>query len=393
MDLLAAVLSAGLVFQGGTEIAVGGGVRGPWQQNDSRYDYVDDPAVAIDREGRVAVAWVDQARKDVFLRTSSGRTVNASRSPETFSWLPKLTIDPRSPRVFHLLWQEIIFSGGSHGGDILYARSSDGGRSFSTPRNLSQSMAGDGKGRTSPEHWHNGSLDIAVGTEGAVYAAWTEYEGRLLVAVSQDGGGRFSAPRHVAGSDSRPTRAPALSVGPEGTVYLAWTDGEVRIAASVDGGGSFGAPLRATRSAAYSDAPKVAVDPRKVLHLAWSENGHVHYSRSGDGGRSFQPPRALGTGAFPSLELDGDAGVYLVWERRRGLAASLSRDGGETFSPARTIPGSAERPNGGLQGKLLDRLAVNAAGEVAVANSSFRPGQDSRIWLAKLSRAATPSRD
>jgi hypothetical protein len=195
MDLLAAVLSTGLAFQGGTEIAVGGGTRGPWQQNDSRYDYVDDPAVAIDPQGRVTVAWVDQRHKDVFLRASSGGTVNVSRSPETFSWLPKLTIDPRSPQVFHLLWQEIIFSGGSHGGEILYARSTDGGRTFSAPRNLSKSVAGDGKGRSTPQRWHNGSLDIAAGADGAVEA---------------------------------PARAPSLSVGPDRALVLAWTDGEVR---------------------------------------------------------------------------------------------------------------------------------------------------------------------
>ena len=381
MDLIAAALAAGLAFQGGTEIAVGGGTRGPWQQNDSRYDYVDDPAVAIDAEGRVAVAWVDQGRKDVFLRTSSGQTLNVSRSPGTFSWLPKLTIDRSSPQVFHLLWQEIIFSGGSHGGDILYARSTDGGRTFSAPRNLSESAAGDGKGRTSREHWHNGSLDIAAGADRAVYAAWTEYEGRLLLAVSNDGGRRFSKPRHLAGSNARPARAPSLAVGPDRAVYLAWTDGEIRIARSADGGGSFGEPLTATRSAAYSDAPKVVVDPRSGLHLAWSENGHVFYSRSGDGARSFLPSRALAAGAFPSLDVDGSERVYVAWERQSGLGFSYSRDGGKTFALPRTVPGSAKGPNGGLQGKLMDRLAAGPDGKLAIVNSSFREGEGSRVWL------------
>ena len=50
------------------EVAKGRGLRGPWRMNDSDFDYVDDPAVAIAEDGHVAVAWVDQGRKDVFLQ-------------------------------------------------------------------------------------------------------------------------------------------------------------------------------------------------------------------------------------------------------------------------------------------------------------------------------------
>ena len=69
--LLPAVLGAfapALVWQAATEIARGRGERGPWQQNDSRYDFVDDPSVAIDDRGNVAVVWVDQAAKDVLFQ-------------------------------------------------------------------------------------------------------------------------------------------------------------------------------------------------------------------------------------------------------------------------------------------------------------------------------------
>ncbi len=384
MDFFAALV-AGLVLQGGTEIAVGGGERGPWRQNDSRYDYVDDPAVALDASGDAAVAWVDQAKKDVFFR-KSGRIVNVSRSPHTFSWLPRLITSPAAPDVFHLLWQEIVFSGGSHGGDILYARSQDGGRSFSAPLNLSRSVGGDGKGRTSREHWHNGSLDIAAGADGAVYAAWTEYEGRLLLAVSNDGGQRFSAPMHVAGSDERPARAPSLAIGPDRALYLAWTTGDIRIARSTDGGATFDAPHVIARTGDYADAPKLAMDTEGALHLVFSENEKLGYARSFDAGRGFEAPRPIAAGTFPSLALDAHGGVYVLSELERGLALAVSRDGGERFSLTSPLPRSAGRgTNGNLQGKLADKLAVNAAGEVAVVNSSFDEGRDSRIRLVRLS--------
>lgn len=195
--------------------------RGRWRMNESNFDFVDDPTVLLRPDGDVAVAWVNQARKDVLLQryTPEGtarfeRPVNVSATPEIFSWLPRLAAAPDDPEIIYALWQEIVFSGGSHGGEILFARSTDGGRSFEDPINLSQSKAGDGKGRLSPDYWHNGSLDIAVGPVGVVYAAWTEYEGRLWLARSDDAGISFTDPVHVAGGEGTlPTRGPSLALG------------------------------------------------------------------------------------------------------------------------------------------------------------------------------------
>src|SRR5918992_2926241 len=265
-----------LVWHGSTDIAVGRAERGAWRMNESRYDYVDDPTVATDDRGGIAVAWVDQARKDVLFQRFSadgrklGQWVNVSRSPAVFSWLPRIVVD--SEQGVFVLWQEIIFSGGSHGGDILFARSEDGGRTFSEPENLSNSVAGDGKGRIDKDRWHNGSLDLVV-SGNALYAAWTEYEGALWLRRSTDGGRSFSEKTLV--KDEKPARAPALAVQGN-TVYLAWTVGDdpsadIRVARSTDGGASFGKPVIVDRSKGYSDAPKLALDAHGTLHLVYSE--------------------------------------------------------------------------------------------------------------------------
>ena len=409
-----------IIWLGTTEVATGGGTRGPWRQNQSRYDYVDDPTVAIATTG-IAVAWVDQARKDVYFQRLSaagavrGSPVNVSRTPETFSWLPRMVVAPRAPDTVHVLWQEIIFSGGSHGGDILYARSDDGGAGFSRPLNLSRSRAGDGKGRIHRNYWHNGSLDLAVDGNGRVYAAWTEYEGRLWLRRSNDGGRRFDPAVHVAGSDEQPARAPALALAlaSDGMVYLAWTvgqddDADIRVARSVDGGTRFGAPVVVARSAGYSDAPKLAVDPGGVLHLVYGESAdgpiapyRVHYTRSADGGRSFSPPRDISaplpegveSAGFPALRLDADANLYALWELfpnyrayPRGLGYTVSRDGGRRFAPPARVPdsrGPAGGSNGSHQGLLQEKLAVGPAGAVAAVNASLAPGTGSRVWLMR----------
>src|SRR5687767_12961069 len=109
------------------EIASGGGEKGPWQQNDSRFDYVDDPSVALEPSGAANVVWVDQRAKDIFFQTYErdgkprlAKPVNISNTPAVFSWLPRIARSPAEPRHVYVLWQEIVFSGGTHGGEIFF---------------------------------------------------------------------------------------------------------------------------------------------------------------------------------------------------------------------------------------------------------------------------------
>ena len=394
---------AALIWHGSTEIASGRGQLGPWQMNESRWDYVDDATVALDERGGAAVAWVDQGQKDVFFQRLDpggrkiGQPVNVSRSPKVFSWLPRVALDSKG--TIFVLWQEIIFSGGSHGGDILFARSEDGGRSFSNPENFSDSVAGDGKGRINKDLWHNGSLDLQVSGSN-VYAAWTEYEGALWLRRSRDGGKSFSEKTRI--QDAKPARAPSLSVGQD-AVYLAWTVGDdqaadIRVAKSTDSGATFGAPVIVERSKGYSDAPKLALDARGTLHLVYTENMRILYARSSDGGASFQRPRDIsGPGAaFPALGVDGTGGLYVLWERfpspssrSRGLGIAASRDGGQRFETGQVPDSAGAGWNGSFQGMLMNKLSVNRDGAIAIANSSIQERSGSRVWLMR-GRLAQP---
>lgn len=402
------------------EVAMGGGTRGPWRQNESNFDYVDDPSVALDAGGAAHVVWVDQRRKDVLYqvyerdgRARHEQPLNVSRTPRVFSWLPRIVLSP-TQRDIYVLWQEIVFSGGSHGGDILFARSEAGGASFGTPINLSRSSGGDGKGRITRDVWHNGSLDLAISRSGALYAAWTEYAGALWFSRSDDGGRRFSRPLQVApASTSAPARAPTLAAGDGDTVQLAWTVGEdraadIRIATSTNAGRSFSAPRIVARSDGYSDAPKLAIDGRGTVHLVYAESAggpfdryHVRHVRSPHGARSFEQARTISkplpqhtrSGGFPALAVDGRDTLHVLWElfpgarsRPRGLGYASSRDAGATFSRPVVVPGSVDAPgafNGSQQGLLMRKLSVNDAGSIAIVNSSLEDGVKSRVWLMR----------
>ena len=418
LSVPAAQGASGIAWNAPTEIALGRGERGEWRQNESDWDYLDDPTVALQPNGSSAVAWVDQRRKDVFFQVYAengkprlNQPVNVSRTPAVFSWLPRVALAPDGPNDIYVLWQEIVFSGGSHGGDIFFARSEDGGATFGEPLNLSTSVGGDGKGRINANTWDNGSLDIAVAPDGTILTAWTEYHGALWFSRSRDRGASFSKPFRVAGDDTFPTRAPALAVGPNGNVYLTWTHGEdagadIRIARSEDGGRTFGKSKVVAETNDYSDAPKVAIGRDGTLHVVFGERSErtwrradIRYTRSTDRGDSFAPPRVISAlqpggatlAAFPSIELNDRGDVFAIWELFRGptsgakgLAAVVSRDGGQTFSAPAIVPGSADPAggaNGSNQGKLTRKLAVNSAGQIALVNSALSRGESSRAWL------------
>ncbi len=378
------------------EVASGGGTKGPWRQNDSHYDYVDDGTLAFLHSGGLAVAWVDQRRKEVLLQVlgTDGRAraapVDVSRSPDTFSWMPRIATG--GPDTLHVLWQEIIFSGGSHGGEILYARSLDGGRSFSEPANLSRSRGGDGKGRLDRDTWSNGSLDLAVDADGKVYAAWTDYDGALWLARSRDGGRNFTPPQRIAGDDKRPTRGPALALGSD-KVWLAWTVGEdpdadIRVSSLRDDGASFSPPVLVGAGAARADAPRLAFDGDGRLHLVYMEQAGkqpaaIRHVRSNGLDLGFGTPRTLSThgeaAMAPQLVIDAQGRVHVAWESAQGLR--YSRDGGAPVTVPHSGPGAGAR-QGSQQGMLGKKLAAGD-GIVALVNSSLVQGRGSRVWVMR----------
>ncbi len=348
--------------------------------------------------------------------------VNVSRTPDVFSWLPRVAIPAGALGRVYVLWQEIVFSGGSHGGEIFFARSINGGRSFESPVNLSGTVAGDGKGRLSSESWDNGSLDLAVGPGGGIHAAWTEYEGALWYRRSADGGQTFAEAVHIAGDGTAPARGPSLAVGEDRAVHLAWTIGEdpaadVRLTTSADAGVTFDAPTVVHESDGHADAPKLTVDREGTLHLVYAEaprrdrgRYHIHYTRRLPGHETFEVPRRVAgsdedgveSAGFPSLDVDADGKLYVVWERfptrgsrPLGLGFVHSADGGRTFGLHAVVPGTDDAElgfNGSLQGLLMRKLAVAEDGAIAVVNSSFREGEVSLVRLIRwrVVRATSP---
>ena len=207
----------------------------------------------------------------------------------------------------HALWIS-YFAGGQ-----LYFRSVDGGRTWSHARQLATLATGAGQGSV---------LDVGPGEE--VYAGWRSGD-RLMLARSLDKGATWDAPRPVlemvptsigeglSHRDRRDPGFPALAVDKRaaspfaGAVYVAWQDGRdegdpanVYLAASHDGGETFGEPVRLNDddTTAPQFMPAVSVSPGGVVDVTWMDQrldpeGRLlvdqFYTYSLDGGRTWAP--------------------------------------------------------------------------------------------------------
>jgi hypothetical protein len=158
----------------------------------------------------------------------------------------------------------------------------------------------------------------------------------------------------------------------------------------------------------HADAPRLALDRRGVLHLVYAESANgtkgpyrIRYTRSPAGAAGFEAPRTLpalaphdnGGAAYPEVALDGQGVLYVTWEAfpnatagPRGLGITFSSDNGNTFAPPILVPGSRDGgggTNGSHQGLLGKKLAVSRSGRIAVANSSLKLNDRSRVWLMR----------
>lgn len=146
-------------------------------------------------------------------------------------------------------------------------------------------------------------------------------------------------------------------------------DGQVLVDASADRGASYGAPVAVNPApeavAADGDArPKIAVAADGTVYVSYTQllekpfTGHIRFSRSLDGGKSFSPPLTVNDDRdvighrFDALLVGADGRVHVLWLDKRDAAAAqragaayagsalyhaVSADRGASFAPNRKL--------------------------------------------------------
>ncbi len=263
----------------------------------------------------------------------------------------------------------------------MYARSTDSGRTFATPVSLGSVPASDHSdvvsgGLANAECFGT----LAIDERGGVYAYWIDTRdmsnesrnGKIFSAVSYDGGKSFGKDFEVFPADACPCCQITAGVY-DGRIYMGSrqvTPEGMRdsvVAISTDRGKTFkprvrwggvswkieGCPLKPT---------SIAVDGDHVYLVAYNGGANppgAYFSRSTDGGKSYEPAVALHPGAtvsdMPVVKvLDGK--IIVAWQAKttgdRRVYISVSRDRGKTFS---TPVEMAAPPGTGIQPVIAGR--------------------------------------
>ncbi len=202
---------------------------------------------------------------------------------------------------------------------------------------------------------------------------------------------------------ARRSISPEIAVGPDGAVNLIWLDkgrladeaapkprkpGEhshrsttdLYFSRSTDGGRTWSSPVRVNRQAGAVwgfavSKPRVAVGQSGTIHIFFPGNEKspatgfdvvtARYTRSTDGGKTFEPARTLhgasdvdqremlgeglaATYSFGTMNLGPDGAVYAAWQDVTEMAGmndganvyiAVSRDDGKTFGAERRVIG------------------------------------------------------
>src|SRR6185369_14042738 len=147
------------------------------------------------------------------------------------------------------------------------------------------------------------------------------------------------------------------------------------VESSTDGGLTWSPPVAAINHEntviPFEDKPGIVVDNapgsknKGTVYVAWTRfdeygskepdcHSHIYFTRSTDGGKSFEMPERISDsagdcrdsdntveGAVPAVAPNGD--VYVVWAGPLGLVFKKSTDGGQTFGREKVI---SEMPGG-----------------------------------------------
>lgn len=343
----------------------------------SPYGVYGDPVLLADQKGHFYYAhlsdpngrsgadpnWLDR----IVIQKSTDGGVNWSQGTYAGLRHPKdqdkhwLAVDPRDNSIV-MTWTEFDKYGSTDAKDksrILFARSADGGQTWSSEANLSQ-LEGD---CIDDDNTTEGAVP-AIGPNGEIYVAWSYankiYFDRSLdqgktwlstdkVVADQPGGWTFDIPG-IYRANGLPITATDLSNGPHrGNIYVNWCDQrngtddtDVYLAKSSDGGNTWSAPMRVN-----SDKPGkhqfftwLTIDPVTgyLYVLFYDRRNHngdatdVYLAYSKDGGQTFvnakisqspfTPTKSIFFGDYNHISVYNGR-VRPIWTRLQGGGLSV----------------------------------------------------------------------
>jgi len=248
--------------------------------------------------------------------------INLSNTPGVTSWNARIKLIDSNVLVD---WNERI----NYKGDVLFTKSTDNGKSFTKPINISNN----------PQD----SVDsIIAADENNIYIIWNDSKENstdIFFVKSTDFGDTFGSPINLSHSPSSSifTRDYAFEVSGN-HIFVVWYDASnkenfVYFTRSVDGGLTFSEPINLSPDDSFSKYPQVVANDNRV-YVIWHDysqgNGDIFLIESTDYGATFGGIKNLSANEHesnifilgPQIALT-ETEVYVVWQDKIGDGADL----------------------------------------------------------------------
>jgi hypothetical protein len=276
-------------------------------------EFSESPAIAVSGNN-VHIIWTDNG--DISYRRSTdggatfGSTVNLSNNPEN-SFGRAIAV---SGNNVYVVWHDFVPGNtpdGEENAEISYRRSTDGGATFGSTVNLSNNAG------------LSQSPAIAVSGNN-VYVVWgdnTPGNDEISYRRSTDGGATFGSTVNLSNSVGD-SQLPAIAVSGN-NVYVVWQDStsgdnNIFYRRSTNNGSTFGSTVNLSNSP--GGTPDIAASANSV-HVTWTDstsgNQEIYYKRSTNNGATFGSTVNLSNNAglsqSPAISVSGN-NVYVIWQ-------------------------------------------------------------------------------
>ena len=327
------------------------------------------PSATFDSNGRLWVTFVQDQHVYVSYSDNRGETyaapvkVNAIAEDAEYNGENRPKILTRDGHTLFVSWT--VKTSPRFTGEIRFARSEDGGRSFESPRTINDDQLFTGHRFESMYLTTSGTLYITWIDKRDLEASMTRDEtyvgAAIYYAVSTDAGATFSTNYRVANNSCECCRIAVAANGSD-KIAILWRqifgeDVRDHAFAVLAPDGVVSAAQRATYDEWHINAcphhgPAMVIDAGSdaattAYHIAWFSNGDnhkgIHYgnysTRTGKTSQVKQVDATPGAG-HPFLANFADT-LFLVWKGFDGRATNLqlikSVDGGSSWSEPETL--------------------------------------------------------
>ncbi len=327
------------------------------------------PTATFDASGRLWVVWVFGPHLYVNHSTDNGNTF--STPVKVNAEAEKISINPEArPHIVvanngNIYVSYAIKLKKRFSGHVKFSRSTDGGKSFSTPIIVNDNR--DMIGHSFPS--------LSINSRGQIFIAWLDARDRLAAkragkayngsalyyAVSNDNGASFQPNARIADTTCQCCRI-SMAVDSNDLPVITWRHiygDNIRDQAIIrfTDKNSFSLQQRISEDQWKIDAcphhgATLAIDDNGSYHVAWFTNSDARkglfYARSSNQGQQFTAPLPFGNlnaqPKHPSLLSIGDT-LYLAWKEFDGEQSHIqlmqSHNNGVTWQATQTIASSS----------------------------------------------------